>query len=87
MPIEFTKQETEEVIHSLKKYCAAELDREIGDLQAKLLLDYIVKEIAPLAYNAGVKDAEAFLRGRLEDLPATVFEPGLTYWRQKRKLT
>ncbi len=85
MPITLTQPETDEAIHSLKKYCAAELEREIGDLQAKLLLDYIVKEIAPLAYNQGVKHAEEFLRGRLEDLPATVFEPGLTYWRQKRK--
>ena len=29
----------------------------------------------------------AVLGVRLEDLSATVFEPGLTYWRQKRKLT
>ena len=84
MPLKLSPQETEEIIHSLKKYCATELEHEIGDLQAKLLLDYVMKEIAPLAYNAGVKDAEAFLRGRLEDLPATVFEPGLTYWRKKR---
>ncbi len=87
MPIKLTLQETEEAVHSLKKYCAAELDREVSGLQAKLLLDYIVQEIGPLAYNQGVKDAEEFLRGRLEDLSATVFEPGLTYWRQKRKLT
>jgi hypothetical protein len=85
MPIELSKQDTDEVIHSLKKYCATELDREIGDLQAKLLLGYIMKEIAPLAYNQGVKHAEEFLRGRLEDLPGMVFEPGLTYWRQKKK--
>lgn len=85
MPIELTKQETDEAIHSLKKYCSVELEHEIGDLQAKLLLDYIVKEIAPLAYNQGVKHAEEFLRGRLEDLPGMVFEPGLTYWRQPRK--
>jgi len=85
MAIELLPQETDEVIHSLKRYFSSELDQEIGDLKAKLLLDYILKEIAPLAYNQGVKHAEEFLRLRLEDLPATCFEPGLTYWQKKRK--
>ncbi len=85
MAIELLPQETEEVIHSLKKYFSSELDQEIGDLKAKLLLDYILKEIAPLAYNQGIKHAEEFLRLKLEDLPATCFEPGLTYWQKKRK--
>ena len=84
MAIEFTKQETEELIHSLKKYAATELDQELSDLRARFLLEYIVKEIAPLAYNLGVKHSEEFFRGRLEDLSATVFEPGLTYWQKKR---
>ena len=85
MPIQLTPQETDETIHSLKKYFSAELDTELGDLKAKFLLDYIVKEIAPLAYNQGVKDAEAFFRAKLEDLPATCFEPSLTYWQQKKR--
>ncbi len=54
-------------------------------MRAKFLLDYILKEIAPLAYNRGVKDAEDFLRGRMEDLSATCFEDGLTFWTAKRK--
>ena len=85
MPLTLTPQETDEIVHSLKRYFAAELDQELGELRAKLLLDYVLKEIAPLAYNQGVKDAEEFLRARLEDLPATVFEPGFTYWRKKPK--
>jgi uncharacterized protein (DUF2164 family) len=85
MPLEIPAQQTSEIIHSLQKYVASELDQDIGDLQARLLLDYILKEIAPIAYNAGVRDAEQFLRGKLEDLPATCFEPELTYWQKKRK--
>ena len=85
MPIQLTPQETAETIHSLKRYFSSEMDEELSDLRAKFLLDYIVQEIAPIAYNQGVKDAEAFVRARLEDLPATCFEPGLTYWLKKRK--
>lgn len=85
MPIDPRPPETEELIHSLKKYCAAELDRELGDLGAQLLLDFIFKEIAPIAYNQGVKDAEAFFRKQVEDLSATCFEPPLTYWAKKKR--
>jgi uncharacterized protein (DUF2164 family) len=85
MAIEFTKQESEEIIHSLKKYFSSELDQELSDLKAKFLLDYMLKEIAPLAYNLGVKHSEEYFRARLEDLSATVFEPGLIYWQKKRK--
>ena len=85
MAIAITQQETGEIVHSLKKYCAEEFDQNLSDLQAKLFLDYVLKEIAPLAYNQGVKHAEEYFRARLEDLPATVFEPGLTYWHKKRK--
>jgi uncharacterized protein (DUF2164 family) len=85
MDLELTPQQSTEIVHSLRKYFSTELDRELSDLQAKLLLDYLLKEIAPFAYNRGVKDAETYFRTRLEDLPATCFEPGLTYWQQKKR--
>ena len=85
MAIELTAQESTEAIHSLKKYFASEMDEELTDLRAKLLLDYILKEIGPFAYNLGVKHAEDFFRKRIEDLPAVCFEQPLTYWQAKRK--
>ena len=85
MSINLTPQQSQEVIHSLKRYFSAELDQELSELKAKLLLDYLLKEIAPLAYNQGVSDAEKFFRNKLEDLSATCFEQGLTYWQNKRR--
>ena len=85
MAIKLPPQETEEVLHSLRKYFSSELDQELSELKAKLLLDYLQQEIAPLAYNQGVRDAEEYFRARVEDLPGMVFEPGLTYWQKKRK--
>lgn len=85
MGIQLTAQETGEAIASLKKYFASELDTSLGDLPAKLLLGYVLKEVGPLAYNRGVHDAEEFFRKRLEDLPATCFEPAFTYWQTKKK--
>ena len=85
MAIELTKQETEEIIPSLQKYFREELEQDLSEMRAKFLLDYIVKEIAPYAYNKGVKDSEAYFRSKVEDLTATCFEDGLTYWVRKRK--
>ena len=84
MPIELSKQEIDQIVPSIRRYLKEELELEIGEMRAKYLLDYFLKEIAPFAYNKGVGDAEAYLRARVEDLPGTCFEEGLT-WRQKRK--
>lgn len=85
MAIELTQQERDEATHSLKRYFAEEMDEELSELRAQLLLDYILKELGPLGYARGVRDAEAFFRKHLEDLPATCFEPPFTYWSSKRK--
>jgi len=50
MAMELTPQESKEAIHSLKKYFSTELGEDMGDLQAKLLLDYVLKEIGPLGH-------------------------------------
>ena len=85
MAIELTKEEVADVIPSLRRYFREELELEISEMRAKFLLNYFLKEIAPFAYNKGVKDAESYFRGRVEDLSGTCFEPGLTYWLKKRK--
>ena len=85
MPTELDKHETKEVLASLQKYLREELGEDISEMRAKFLLDYILKEIAPFAYNKGVKDAEISFRAKIEDLPGTCFEDGLTYWLKKKK--
>jgi len=85
MAIELTKQETADIVPSLQKYFRQELEQELSEMHAKFLLAYFLKEIAPFAYNKGVSDAESYFRSKIEDLPGTCFEPGLTYWLKKRK--
>lgn len=85
MALELTKQESEEIIPSLKKFFREELEQDLSEMRATFLLDYILKEIAPYAYNKGVKDSEAYFRNKVEDLSATCYEDGLTYWLRKKK--
>ena len=85
MSLELNKEQVEAIVPSLQRYFREEFDVDLRELRAKLLLDYIQQEIAPFAYNRGVQDAENYFRARVEDLPATCFEDGLTYWLKKRK--
>ncbi len=85
MAIQLSKPEIEAIVPSLRKYFKEELELELSEMRAKFVLDYFLKEIAPFAYNQGVKDAEMFFRAKVEDLPATCFEEGLTYWHPKKK--
>lgn len=82
MNAHLTKEQKTEVLASLQRYVSAELDCEIGDIQANQMLDYILREIGPFCYNQGVEDAKAFLTSKVEDLPGTCFEEGLTYWHK-----
>ena len=85
MGIELNRQEIESIIPSIHRYFREELELEISGLQAGFLLDYILKEIAPFAYNKGVSDAESYLRTRVEELSGSCYEPGLGYWQKKRR--
>jgi len=50
-------------------------DQEIGDLKAKLLLDFVLREIGPAIYNQAVSDAQAFMSEMVAELDGTCFEP------------
>ena len=84
MNVKLSNPETKEILHSIERFFSQELELEIGDLQAGFVLDFFLKEIAPFAYNQGVEDARQFFREKLEDLPGTCFEHGLTYWQRKK---
>ncbi len=85
MALELTKEEIAAVIPSLQKYFREEFDQELSDMRARFLLEYFQKEIAPLAYNKGVKDAEQYFRTKTEDLTGICFEQPLTYWTRRKK--
>lgn len=55
-------------VQSLKNYFSKEMEEEIGDLSASLLLDFITEEIGPLYYNMAISDACKFMDGCVEDL-------------------
>jgi len=80
MKIELPDDSRERAITSLRRYFAAELDQEIGDLKAGLLLDFMLQEIGPSIYNVAISDAQTYMRDRVADLEAVCSAPEFAFW-------
>ena len=66
-----------QLLASIKRYVAENLDQDIGDLKAGLLLDYVLEEIAPSVYNQAIQDAQRYFQERANDLEGVCFERGV----------
>jgi len=62
-----------QAVAALQQHAAANLDEEIGDLKAGLLLDFILSELGPSVYNQAIADARAFFEERSADLAAICY--------------
>lgn len=85
-PIEIPPETVEKMIGSIRRYSSDQLDEDIGELRAKLLLDFFMQEIAPTIYNAAINDAQTYMRDRVADLDGACFLPEFGYWPQRGKL-
>ncbi len=84
MAITLRDEARKRLLASVQQFFREDLDDEIGDLKAHLVLDFCLAEIGPTVYNQAVADAQTFLQGKLEDLEASCWEEEFTYWPSKR---
>ncbi len=84
MTIELDKDTKTALVSSIKRYFAENLDDDIGDLKASLLLEFCLKEIGPTIYNQAISDAETFLQDKVADLENSCWEPEFGYWPDAR---
>jgi uncharacterized protein (DUF2164 family) len=75
-----TDEARKQSIASIKRYFLEELDQDIGELKAGLMLDFVLKEIAPTIHNAAISDAQTYLRDRVADLEGARTLQEFTYW-------
>lgn len=66
--IKLTKEKEEHMINAIKRYFSSEREEDLGDLASKLILHFIIEELAPEFYNQGVYDAHKYMSDRCEDL-------------------
>lgn len=66
--IEIRKEKRLQLIAGIKSFFLENRDEEIGDLQAELLIDFLLEKIGPEIYNQALDDALYWFKGRMSDL-------------------
>lgn len=56
------------------------MDEPIGNVAAAGLLKFFLAEIAPLAYNQGVADAQAQMQQRVTEIDIDVHQEAFSFW-------
>lgn len=82
MPIALSHDATTQLLASIKQFTAEHLDEEIGDLKARLFLDFCLAEIGSVVYNQAIGDAQRHLLGVVNDLDGVCYQPEFIYWKR-----
>jgi len=73
--IELPKGKRDALVAAVKVHFLDHHDEEIGELKAGLLVDLLVARVGAAIYNQAIRDAQAHLAGRLQDLDAELYAP------------
>ncbi len=82
MAIKLKEETAHRLIGSIQRYFSQNMDEPIGDLKAKLLLDFCVREIGPAIYNQAVADAQSYLQDKIVEMDVECYEAEHVYWRK-----
>jgi uncharacterized protein (DUF2164 family) len=80
MAIKLSPEAAKQLQASIKRYFAENLEQDVGDLKAGMLLEYCLREIGPTIYNQAIADAQAYFQGRVTDLDGVCYEREFAYW-------
>jgi uncharacterized protein (DUF2164 family) len=83
MTIKLEQQTEEYLLKSIRQFFTEELDQEIGDLKARAVLEFCVREVAPSVYNQAIADAQQTLELAVVDLGGVRYEPEFDYWKKR----
>lgn len=67
-PIAFSREETADLVRRLRDFAREELEQEMSQLQAEMLLDMIRIEMGPAFYNRALYDAQALVTAKAEEI-------------------
>jgi uncharacterized protein (DUF2164 family) len=68
---------------SVKRYIIENFDADAGDLKARLMLDFCLREVGAVVYNQAITDAQAYMQGRVADLEAICYADEFAFWPRK----
>lgn len=71
--IVFSKEEQADLIPRIKAFVRDELDTEIGDLQAAMLMDFFAAKLGHAVYNRAIYDAQALIASKAEEMVEALY--------------
>ena len=81
MAISIPREKQQQMIASIRRYFSENLDDEIGELKAGLVLDYFLREIGPTVYNQAIIDSQSYFQEKVTDLDGSCYELEFDFWR------
>ena len=72
-PIVFSKEEQRDLIPRIKAFVRDELDLEIGDLQASMLMDFFAEKLGHAVYNRAIYDAQALIVAKADEMAEALY--------------
>jgi len=80
MPLQLGRETRARAIASIRRFLLEELEQEVGDLKAGMVLDYFLREIGPSVYNLAVRDAQTRMQESVADLDGSCYEAEFRFW-------
>ncbi len=80
MAIKLKKDVEVRLIGSIRRYFNENMEEEMGDLKARLLLDFCLKELGPSIYNQAIEDAQSHMQEKIAELDGVCHEFEFSYW-------
>ena len=68
-----TREQQQDAASRLRAYLRDEMDVEVGQLPAEMLVEFIERDIGRLFYNRGLRDAETVVRQKVEDVADALY--------------
>ena len=81
MAIELNKETQAAIVLSIQRFFEKHMETRLGNMEARRLLDYFVKEIAPSVYNQAIADAQRHLQAKVLDLDVECYEKEFDFWK------
>ncbi|KIQ96543.1 DUF2164 domain-containing protein [Lysobacter sp. A03] len=86
MTIKLPEPVRKQSLESIQRYASTNLDADLSDLAADMLLDFFIEDIGPAIYNQAVADVQDRLQARVLEVDAEVYADEFPYWpRMGRK--
>lgn len=72
-PIQFSKEERLAIGGRIRDFFSRELDQDISQLQADIVLEFFGSQIGGWFYNRGLADAQAVVTAKAEDIADAIY--------------